>query len=971
MVELLGFEIRRRDRKADAEEKRSSFAPPQSDDGSLVVGTGANFYGTGVDLEGAIRSEAELVTRYREMAQQADIDFAIEDIVNEAVSTDDEEVVRLNMDSFKDDSVFADEAVKQRVLECFDEVIELLDFNNHAHEIFRQWYVDGRIYYHAIVDEKNPREGIKELRNVDPRRIRKIKQVERVRDQQTGAALHRVKKEYYVYSEAGFTSTTPYKTVTPDPSAVGLQIAKDSVVHVSSGLMDPNNQMALSYLHKAIRPLNQLQALEDSTIIYWFTRAPERRVFYVDTGTMPTPKAEQHIRDLAARHKNRLTYDQGTGKVRDDRRFMCFSFDTLIPLLDGRTLTLREITEEYEAGRRNWVYSADPVTGKFVPGPVSWAGVTKRDAEVVRVTFDNGKSVVCTPDHKFPVWGKGFVEARDLVGESVIPGYRRHKSITHGGVEYEQIYKNDTGTWEFTHREVANWKAENGLDSVRIHDPKYADYPKHVIHHENFNRFDNTPDNLTRMNHRDHMLYHHDAQSVLYTDEIIDMVGMCARSFKNGKSTIRFINDAADLIAWRNLNAMRHVRLRDTSTLVFTHKDLKRISKSNGFENWRSYRNSFDVRERTSTGLVRKPGADRKGSPENRAKLSTLAKLRGPHPIHVKTWKVRTPDGGELLIENLSKFCREHPAGLNRNNIKYGGSKGYHAEQLRNHKAVSVEYLSERIDVGCLTVDLEETYHSHHTYLLDAGVYAKNTMTEDFWLARREGSKSTEIETLQGGQMLGQMNDGLDYFKQALYRALGVPVSRLDPETSGFTFSRAAEISRDEVKFSKFVDRLRRRFSLLLFDALTKHLILKNVISRDDVPELYSGAWFEFATDNNFLEIKENEVLSRRLEIAKDVQDFVGRYYSHEFVRKRVLRQTEDEIKAMDEQVDRESQDPKWATPISVMDPTFGSDASGGVGAGLPPAGGAVPPQAVGGQDADPQGQAPQQTVGQINSSKI
>jgi len=552
LLDLFGWTIVRKDRKEEErEEKRPSFVPPPNDDGSVIVGEGA-FYGSYLDLEGSARSEAELVNKYREMSMYPVVDYAIDDIVNEAISTDAEDVVQINLESFEKDSPFSKKPIQDKIYAEFDRIVELLDFNSHAYDIFRRWYVDGRLYYHVIIDEKAPQEGIKELRYVDPRKIRKIKEVKREKDK-NGVVLTKLKNEYYLYSDVGFTVPNSRNTMGVDSNITGLRIAKDTVVHVTSGLTDTSGNLTLGYLHKAIVPLNQLKALENSLVIYRFTRAPERRVFYIDVGNLPKQKAEQHLRDMMVKHKNKLVYDASTGEIRDDRKFM--------------------------------------------------------------------------------------------------------------------------------------------------------------------------------------------------------------------------------------------------------------------------------------------------------------------------------------------------------------------------------------------------------------------TMLEDFWLSRREGSKGTEITTLNSqGTFLSQLED-INLIKKNLYMALNVPISRLEPETSGFTMSRVTEISRDEVKFAKFVDRLRRRFSVLLFESLCKQLLLKNIIAKEDIPEFYRGAWFEFAIDNHFAEMKENEILSRRLEIAKDIQDFVGKYYSHEFVRKRILRQTDDEIEEMDEQMDGEKDDPRFQEPILAFDPTAnGNDP--GMGGMIPPDG---TPNPMPGQPqpAPPWGQKP------------
>ncbi len=543
-MDLFGFQILRKSKEEEKREKRASFAPPISDDGALIVSEGT-FYGTYFDLEGTAKSDVELITKYREMAMQPDVDLAINHIVDEAIATDADDVVTINLDGFEPTSPFFQDDIKEKIINEFEKVCELLDFNNQAYEVFRRWYVDGRIYYHVIIDKDDIMGGIKEVRYIDPRKLRKIKEVEKV-PAENGVVLTRVKNEYWLYSDLGFTQqSSQWKSYgSQDTNITGLKIAKDAIVSSTSGLTDPTGNVVLSYLNKAIKPLNSLKALEDSLVIYYFVRAPERRIFYIDVGTLPKPKAEQYLKDMMTRHKNRLTYDASSGEIRDDRKFM--------------------------------------------------------------------------------------------------------------------------------------------------------------------------------------------------------------------------------------------------------------------------------------------------------------------------------------------------------------------------------------------------------------------TMFEDYWLPRREGSKGTEIGNLTGGTQLNDMTLAVEKFKQDLYKALGIPPSRLQPESSGFGLARASEISRDEIMFSKFVDRLRRRFSMMLFDLLTKQLIMKNVIAKEDIPELYQGAWFEYATDNHFTEQKEQIILSQRLEMAKDIQNFVGKYYSHEFVRKKILRQTDDEIKTMDEQIEMESMDPRWQVPIMVGDPTFGSD-MGGI-PGQPP----MPGQAGPGDPRDP-----------------
>jgi hypothetical protein len=510
MAQLFGFEIVR---KKEAEEKAQpdrlvTFAPEIKDDGAVVVAEGGVF-GTYLDLEGSARTESDLVAKYREMSLQPEVESAIDDIVNEFVSYDsDYKLVDINLDDLE----FGNK-VKDKIREEFKNIVQLLDFNNSGYEIVRRWYIDGRLYYHAIIDVQNPREGIQEIRYIDPRKIRKIREIKRVRrNSQASTAGQQVhttetKQEYYMYSERGFSggtragvSTTSYQPAAA--GSTGIRIATDSIIHVTSGLMDASNQMVLSYLHKAIKPLNQLRTLEDATVIYRISRAPERRIFYIDVGNLPKIKAEQYLRDMMVRHKNRLVYDATTGDIRDDRKFM--------------------------------------------------------------------------------------------------------------------------------------------------------------------------------------------------------------------------------------------------------------------------------------------------------------------------------------------------------------------------------------------------------------------TMLEDFWLPRREGGKGTEITTLPGGQNLGEIDDVL-YFQKKMYKSLGVPVSRLESE-GGFNLGRAAEITRDELKFGKFIDRMRMRFSNLFKEALKKQLILKGVISEEESNEIFSNIRFDFMRDGYFTELKEAEILTNRLALAQSMEQYVGKYYSHQYMRTKVLHQSEEEMDQIDKQMGEEHQ---------------------------------------------------------------
>jgi hypothetical protein len=484
-IKLFGFEINRK--KSEQEDERNkTFALPQNDDGAVTIQSGA-YYGTYVDLDGVVRNEIELITRYREMSMQPEIEGAIDDIVNEAIVNDDKgNGVEINTDELKQS-----DQIKKKIREEFEYVLKLLNFGNMGHDIFRRWYIDGRIFYHLVLDEKSPNKGIQEVKYVDPRRIRKIREIQKVKDSNTGMEIIKKMNEYYLYNERGVIGAH---------SNLGTKIAVDSVVNVNSGLMDSKRAMVLSYLHKAIKPLNQLRMVEDATVIYRLSRAPERRVFYVDVGNMPTIKADQYLRDIMVKYRNKLVYDSSTGEIKDDR--------------------------------------------------------------------------------------------------------------------------------------------------------------KHL------------------------------------------------------------------------------------------------------------------------------------------------------------------------------------------------------------------------------------------------------SMLEDFWLPRREGGKGTEITTLPGGQNLGELED-VKYFEKKLYKSLGVPISRLEP-AQGFSLGRSNEISRDELKFGKFIDRLRNKFSTLFDDILRVQLVLKRICTEEEWNEFKENIYYDFMKDNNFTELKEAELLLNRMGVLQMVDPYVGRYYSKEWVRRNVLMMDDEDIEEIDEQIANE-----------------------------------------------------------------
>ena len=533
MAKLFGFKI------PDGEDKKSkgvvSPVPPSDEDKSdFYVSSG--FYGQYVDIEGVYKNEQDMVRRYREMCLHPECDSAIEDVVNEAIVSDlDDSPVEIELSNLN-----ASDRLKDVIREEFKNIKNLMNFDKKCHEIFRTWYIDGRVFYHKVIDLDNPSEGIQEIRYIDPLKIRLVRETDKTGsnrlspfdvskngDDPKNSDAPKL-NEYYVYDPSGGKKGGG---IYPSQNAKGaVKIAKDAITYCTSGLVDRNKQTVLSYLHKAIKALNQLRMIEDSLVIYRLSRAPERRIFYIDVGNLPKIKAEQYLRDVMNRYRNKLVYNADTGEIKDDRKYMA--------------------------------------------------------------------------------------------------------------------------------------------------------------------------------------------------------------------------------------------------------------------------------------------------------------------------------------------------------------------------------------------------------------------MLEDFWLPRREGGRRTEITTLPGGQNLGELAD-IEYFQSKLYKSLNVPSSRLD-SSGGFNLGRSSEILRDEIKFSKFVGRLRKRFSQVFNDMLKTQLILKNIITPEDWNELEDHIQYDYLYDNHFADLKKNELLNEQLGVVASMEPYMGKYFSNHFVRTKILKQSEDAIKEIDKEIEEEIKDGSLMDPNAMIDPNTGAPIDSSMDLGQP-----------------------------------
>jgi len=327
-IKLFGFTIGK-DEDLEIDRKLQGFATPVSDDGASTVQAGG-YFGTYVDLDATAKSEYELITRYREAALYSDASAAVDEIITEAIAAlDDEPSVEINLDKLD-----IPNDIKDTIVSEFDKIYRLINFDDKGLDYFRRWYIDGRFYMQKIIDTSNPKRGILETLIIDPRKIKKIREVKKEKDKTTGVEIIKSSEDYFLYNEKGITYNPGYTSTTAN-SGQGIKIALDAITFVPSGLMDLDKNVVLGHLHKAIKPVNQLKMMEDALVIYRLARAPERRIFYIDVGNLPKIKAEQYLKDIMARYRNKIVYDSSTGEIRDDRKMMSMLEDFWLPRREG------------------------------------------------------------------------------------------------------------------------------------------------------------------------------------------------------------------------------------------------------------------------------------------------------------------------------------------------------------------------------------------------------------------------------------------------------------------------------------------------------------------------------------------------------------------------------------------------------------------------------------------------------------
>ena len=913
LFDLFGFKVKDK----TGGKQIPSVISPSSTDGSIIVDSAVvsgGWQGYAYDLDSAVKTENDQIRRYREVAQMPEVDSAVADIVNEAVVSDqDDYPVKLELDNLK-----VSDPIKKKFQDSFIEILNILEFNERGHDIFRQWYVDGKLYFHILFKDNDIKNGIAEVRQIDPMKIRKVKNINKIKNDK-GIDIVDTIEEYYVYNDRGIVEN----------SVQGIKLSPDSVVMVTSGMMDVANMSTIGYLQKTIKPANQLRMLEDAIVIYTITRAPDRRIFYIDVGSLPKMKAEQYVTDIMNKFKNKLVYNASTGELADSKKHLsmiedfwlarrdgCFSLGTKVKLLDGRDVSIADLSTEYQAGKENWTYSVSP-EGKVVPGLITWAGITKCNTQVVDVTLDNGEVITCTPEHKFVLRTGEKIEAQDMTaGMSLMP-INVEKRPLYKNKDYFYVQDNETNKWVTVHKMVASY-----FDEVE---------PKKVIHHKNLNRFNNNPSNLQIMGKQEHL----------------DLHTTLAKEVRASKT-------AEELAEWNKNNSEAQLRFyqSEVGQLVKEKTKVRNITDSRIKDGLKKGREAIRANRAKDKGILSHEEYLKKWSPGFTEGISDVGngvcrQMREHDQANLsevefaKKWAKGAATNAKRYAENAQIFDLKKVVELMRDKIHplfknnevldcfkavqsdmtvrkmrkllntFGYStvsdfvvrncdaelsprRKYNTKHTNNHKVVSIVWREDKIDVGTLTVDGENLYHDYHNYALASGVFVMN-------------SKGTEISSLPGSQSLIQA-DFVEYFQNKLFQSLNVPISRMKPET-GFTLGKSQEITREELKFSKFVGKLRIKFSGLFHSMLRIQLIAKGIIRADEWDNIRSKIRYDFIRDNHFSELKEAEILTNRLATLQLVDPYLGKYYSKRYIQKNVLNMADEDISDIESEIKQEGED--------------------------------------------------------------
>ena len=693
-------------------------------------------------------------------------------------------------------------------------------------------------------------------------------------------------------------------------------VKAEHVIHLSlSEGLDANWPFGNSILEYIFKVYKQKELLEDAVIIYRVQRAPERRVFYIDVGNMPTNLAMSFVERVKNEiWQRRLPSLSGGGSNVIDAGYnpLCLDLDTKIPLLDGRTLTLNQLITEFDQGKENWTYSCNPETGAVVPGLINWAGLTRKNAEVLKITFDNGKELICTPDHKIPVFGKGFVEAKDLTEtDSLISFITKLDKISKNSNEYEKIWDHESKSWKFTHRLVANFFKDRSKHQEFTYLTEYKSEAKQTIHHKDHNRFNNDPRNLTFMNKTDHILYHSAQKKDFWknmsdeyrTDISSKISNTLVEHWKNmsdqerltalwniraaQKKAVFLRQNDPEVAASYKKNAGKARRQYIENNPEFKTKLIKNLDKRVKIKNQKinfTFKMLQLVVEKVRNGNINKNDVIKLCNSDN--KLLELLQINNSEPLDYKNAQCKI-DFNTFGYSKLNRLLKAY---------NYKNWKTFVKEVNNfNHRIVKIESIPNR-DVGTITIDGTERWHDYHTFAIDSGIFVKNSINEDYFFPQTSDGRGSKVETLPGGSNLGEIDD-LKFFTNKLFRALRIPSSYMPtgPDDSGNVQNdgKVGTALIQELRFNKYCERLQNLVSPV-FDREFK-LYLKSIGINVD------SSLFEISFNEpmNFAKYRQIELDTAQASVYGSIAQMP--HISKRFALERFLGLTPEEIRRNEE----------------------------------------------------------------------
>lgn len=707
-------------------------------------------------------------------------------------------------------------------------------------------------------------------------------------------------------------------------------INAEHILHISltEGL-DSNWPFGNSALESIFKIFKQKELIEDAIIIYRIQRAPERRIFKIDVGNMPSHMAMAFVDRIKNEiHQRRIPTQTGGGANMMDATYnpLCLDLSTKIPLLDGRTLALSELITEFNTGKENWAYSCNPETGKVVPGLINWAGVTRKDTEVIEITFDNGKTLTCTPDHKIPVFGKGFVEAKDLtIEDSLIAFNTRKKSISGGKTnDYEQVWDHESKSWVWTHRMTGEFFRKLGKHQEFTYLEENVTKAKAVIHHKDNNRYNNDPRNLTYMNKEDHILYHAAQKSDFWKnmsdDDRTMITGKISTTLKEYWAAL---SEEERLVKLWNIRAAQKKSVwgrRHDPIIAAKYKISMRASRLAYFENnpaalAQAKKNlesrikiknqeltlTFEMLQEVVT--IVKTQSKKKATVislcDKNSKLLDLVKLNNAESSDYKNAQCKI-DFTKFGYSKLERLI---------NQFGYTGWKHFVREVDNfNHRITSIKKVSNR-DTGTITIDGYERWHDYHTFAIDSGIFVKNSTNEDFFFPVTADGRGSSVDVLQGGQNLGEITD-LRYFTNKMFRGLRIPSSYLPTQTDEsermVSDGRVTTALIQEWRFNQYLMRLQNLMVDKLDQEFKMFMRWRGIDIDNNLFDL------KFNEPQNFAKYRQAELDTTRINAFTQLEPIP--YLSKRFLLKRFLDLSEEEMQENDEMWAEENVDAKSTT---------------------------------------------------------